>query len=80
MEKVFETPDLYLSAAIVTLLKSEPAFKVKNNHRIVFCFTISDDLYRAITAYNSGTPVDVQEYAGNLRRLRGEMLNCRYKA
>lgn len=76
MEKIFETQDLYLSAAIVTLIKTEPSYKIRNQ-RTSFCFTISDDLYRAMSDYNSDVDVPVQQFAGNLKRLRGEMLTRR---
>jgi len=76
METVLEVQDLYLSAAIVTFLKIEPSYKTRNK-KTSFCFVVSDDLYLAIRNYNSGAPVDVQEYAGNIKRLRGEMLNRR---
>ena len=69
----FETADLYLSSAICILLDTHPAFRVENG-RTLFVFPISDDLYKAMNAYNNGTPINAYEYAQTLKRLRAEML------
>ena len=52
-KKEFITPDFYLSSAISILLNLQPDFKVENG-RTLFCFPATDDLYRAMTAYNNG--------------------------
>ncbi len=72
-DRLFETPDLYLSAALVILLKIEPTFKVVRA-KTLFCFQATDDLYRAMSRYNAGVPVCAIEYSGTIRRLRAEML------
>ncbi|MCG6533891.1 MAG: hypothetical protein L7F78_04210 [Syntrophales bacterium LBB04] len=71
--KEFVTPDLYLSSAISILLNLQPTFKVENG-RTLFCFPASDDLYKAMSAYNNGIPLNAYEYAEKLKRLRGEMI------
>jgi hypothetical protein len=72
-ERVFETPDLYLSAALVTLLKLQPSFKVTRG-RTIFCFQATDDLYRAMSIYNAGVELPANEYAETIKRLRAEMI------
>ncbi len=72
-QKEFITPDLYLSSAISILLNLQPTFKVENG-RTLFCFPVSDDLYKAMTAYNNGIPLNAYEYAEKIKRMRGEML------
>ena len=72
-QKEFITPDLYLSSAISILLNLQPTFKVENG-RTLFCFLVSDDLYKAMTAYNNGIPLNAYEYAEKIKRMRGEML------
>jgi hypothetical protein len=72
-ERVFETADLYLSAALVTLLKIQPAFKVIRG-KTIFCFPATDDLYRAMSVYNAGVALSAVEYAETIKRLRAEMI------
>jgi hypothetical protein len=72
-ERVFETPDLYLSAALVMLLEARPAFKVARG-KTIFCFPATDDLYRAMSIYNAGAPLNAIEYAETIKRLRAEMI------
>jgi len=72
-QKEFETADLYLSSAITLLLKRPPNFRVENG-RTLFVFPISDDLYKAMNAYNNGVSLNAYEYAQMLKRLRAEML------
>ena len=69
----FITADLYLSSAISILLKHDPTFKVEGG-RTLFCFPISDDLYKAMMAYNKGIPLNAYEYAEKIKRLRAEMI------
>ena len=71
--RLFETPDLYLSAALVFLLHAEPSYKVING-KTFCCFPISEDLYRAMGIYNAGVPINAIEYAGVIRRLRAELI------
>lgn len=72
-QKEFISADLYLASAISFLLNTQPNFKVENG-RTLFVFPISDELYKAMNAYNNGTPINAYEYAQILRRLRAEML------
>jgi hypothetical protein len=71
-QKEFVTADLYLSSAICILLNTQPTFKVANG--TLFIFPISDDLYKAMSAYNNGIPINALEYSQMLKRLRAEML------
>lgn len=72
-QKEFETADLYLSSAICIILKTQPAFRVENG-RTLFIFPISDDLYKAMNAYNNGIVINAIEYSQMIKRLRAEML------
>lgn len=71
--KNFETADLYLASAISILLKTQPTFKADND-KILFVFEITDDLYKAMNAYNQGIPINAYDYAQTIKRLRAEML------
>ena len=72
-EKCFVTADLYLAAAVVTLLRVNPALKIENG-RVVFIFPASDELFKAMNAFNNGIPVSGYEYAQTIKRLRAEMM------
>lgn len=71
--KEFETADLYLASAISLLLKSPPNYKVENS-RTLFVYPISDDLYRAMNAFNNGIQLNAYEYSQEIKRQRAEML------
>lgn len=72
----FTTTDLYLASAVSILLQIQPKFKVENN-MVLFTFPVSDDLYRAMTAYNSGVSLNAFEFAQTIKKLRGEMYMAR---
>ncbi len=69
----FISSDLYLSSALSILLQIQPQFKVENG-RTLFVFDVSDALYKAMTDYNSGVPINAIEYTCTIKRLRSEML------
>lgn len=46
-QQEFETADFCLSSAISILLNIQPTFKVRNG-KVLYVFTIPDDLYYAI--------------------------------
>jgi hypothetical protein len=71
--KIFFSPDLYLSAALVLLLNSQPAFKLVNG-KVLFGFPITDALYRAMAEYNCGSPLNALEFSQSIKRLKSEML------
>ncbi len=73
MEKVTELSDVYLSAAVSIILNTQPTLKV-HNHRTLFCFPASDDLYKAMNDFNNGAALNALEYAQMIKRLRAEML------
>ncbi len=52
-DNVFFSPDLYLSAALALLLNAQPKFKLVNG-KILFGYPADDNLYRAVTDFNSG--------------------------
>lgn len=78
-QKDFETADLYLASAVSILLKTSPNYKVENR-RTLFVFPISNDLYKAMNAFNNGIQVNAYEYAQTLKYLRAEMLMRRQQA
>jgi hypothetical protein len=75
-EREFQTPDIYLSAAITIILKTEPSYVVLNG-KTFFCFPATDALYRAMFLYNSGVELDAMEFSGVIKRLRGEAITRR---
>ena len=75
-EREFQTPDIYLSAAITILLKAEPSYRVLSG-KTFFCFPATDELYRAMGQYNSGVAINAMEFSGIVKRLRGEAISRR---
>ncbi|OPY65975.1 MAG: hypothetical protein A4E63_02723 [Syntrophorhabdus sp. PtaU1.Bin050] len=75
-ERMFQTPDVYLSAAVTMLLRTEPSYQVLNG-KTFFCFPATDDLYRAMGLYNSGVEINAMEFSGVVKRLRGEAISRR---
>lgn len=75
-EREFQTPDIYLSAAITIILKTQPGYRVLNG-KTFFCFPATDELYRAMGLYNSGVEINAMEFSGVVKRLRGEAINRR---
>ena len=71
--KEFVTPDLYLCCVISILLNVQPTFKVENG-RTLFCFPASDNLYKAMTVYNNGIPINAYELCEKIKRMRAEMI------
>jgi hypothetical protein len=74
--RLFQTPDIYLSSGLTILLETEPSFIVVNG-RTLFCFSATDKLYKAMALYNAGVPINAIEFAGVIKRLRGEAINRR---
>ncbi len=74
--KEYVTADLYLSAAICTMLDINPAFKFERG-RVLFSFPMSDALHGAMNNYNAGAPINAYEFAQTIKRLRGEMMAMR---
>lgn len=73
-EREFTCSDVYLSAAISVLSKVEPHLKVSTGGRVLFCYSASDVVLAAMSAYNSGASAPLLEFASHVRRLRSEML------
>lgn len=71
--KVFFSPDLYQSAALVLLLNSQPEFKLVNG-KILFGFPVNDELYRGMAQYNCGFPLNALEFTQSIKRLKSEMM------
>ncbi|GBE37475.1 MAG TPA: hypothetical protein ENH24_00565 [Nitrospirae bacterium] len=74
--KEFTTSDLYLTSAISILLKIKPDFIVKNN-RTLFVFQVSNDLYQAMSDFNSGVAINAYDFSQMIKRMRSEMITRR---
>jgi hydrogenase maturation factor len=72
-QKEFETACLYTASIICILLGINPSYKVEKG-KTLFVFPASDDLYKAMNAYNNGIQVNAYEYASMIKRQRAEML------
>ncbi len=72
-QKDFETACLYTASIICVLLGILPTYKVENG-KTLFVFPASDDLYKAVNAYNNGIQVNAYEFASMIKRQRAEML------
>jgi hypothetical protein len=73
--KVFTTLDLYLSS-FLTLRGLTPKLEI-SNHKVVFTFPVSDDLYRFMNEYNANISVPVTDLITYIKMLRGQMLTMR---
>jgi hypothetical protein len=78
-QREFVTACLYTASIICIILGIQPSYKVENG-RTLFVFPVSDDLYKALNAYNNGIEVNAYEFASMIKRLRGEMLMRRNMA
>lgn len=73
--KTLQTLDLYLSA-FLSLSGIPPKLEV-NNGKVVFVFSVSDDLYELMMNYNSNVNVPVIDFVTAVKALRGQMLTMR---
>ncbi len=78
-KKFFVSEDLYLAAGISLLMKLSPLFEMRGD-RVVFTFEASDDLYRAVNAFNSGAPGDLCGYSRLVRSFRARVYETKNKA
>ena len=76
MQKLFETTDLYLVAAISIFSNTTPEFKFVN-HKVIFAFPADDDIYRAVAQFNSGDLINVFEFTQRIKRFRAEMFTLK---
>lgn len=74
--KIFETPDPYLTAAIVVFLKIEPEYIVYKKKTFAR-FQATDNLYQAMGAYNAGAQVSAIDYADAIKVIRAEFIRRR---
>lgn len=75
-EREFQTGDVYLAAGITVLLGTEPRYLVLNG-KTFFGFPATDDLYKAMSAFNGGMALPAIEYATVIKRIRGEAISRR---
>ena len=74
--KHLETGSLYVAGFITATLGIEPEYIARHKFTY-FLFPATDVVYQALTAFNSGEPVNAFLYAETIKRLRGEMLSRR---
>lgn len=74
--KTFETGDLYLVAALTCLLKIEPQYII-HGKKTFAQFEATDDLYRAMNAYNAGVQLPAIEYGDAIKLVRTEFIRRR---
>ena len=80
-DKLFKTTDPYLSGAIevITNNKIAASFEVIRG-RTLAVFPQSDELYRAMNAFNSGASFPLIEYAEAVRRIKSEFITRKNQA
>jgi hypothetical protein len=66
----YVTSDPYLAAAITEQLQIDPTPVVQNGWTH-FCYPVSDKLYEAVNAFNSGIALNAFDYSQTIKRLRG---------
>jgi hypothetical protein len=75
---LFRIHDIYLAAFLILL---EFACTLEKNpekaNDIFFCFEPSDNLYKALQAFNEGCPVDVAAFSREIKRLRAIMYEAK---
>jgi hypothetical protein len=76
MKELFETPDIWLAAAIACFAGIEPNYSNRNG-RIVFLFPKSDAVYRAMSDYNSDEPLPSFTFAQQSRELKGRLMRLK---
>ena len=73
--QTFKTLDIYLSA-FLAISGIRPTLEV-NNGKVLFTFSVTEDLYTFITSYNSNMAVKVTDFVTAIKALRGQMLTIR---
>ncbi len=74
-QKSIQILDIYLSAYF-SLCGISPKLEI-NNGRVVFVFSVSDDLYKLMVNYNSNVNVPVTDFVTTVKTLRGQLLTMR---
>jgi hypothetical protein len=73
MLREFQTSDSCLAAVIAILLNIQPVFRMQNQ-KVIFCFPASDDIYRALSDFNNGIPINSFELVQMIKRFRAELM------
>lgn len=76
MQKLFETTDLYLAAAISIFAAITPELKIIN-HKVIFVFPASDEVYKVINEYDTGAMVKAVHFASVVKNLESQALSIR---
>lgn len=75
-DKVFQTLDIYLSS-FLSMSGFHPKLEVNDSGKVIFVFTLTDDLATLMVVYNNNVPVPVADFVTTLKTLRGQMLTRR---
>ncbi len=74
-QKIFSTLDLYL-ASFLSLHNVEPKLEFQGN-RVVFTFTVTDELYKLSSSFNANVSVPVTDFVQRVKELRSHMITIR---
>lgn len=75
-DKTFQTLDIYLSS-FLSLSGFPPQLEVNESGKVIFVFTLTDDLAALMMRYNNNDKVPVSDFVTTLKALRGQMLTRR---
>lgn len=76
-EKKFQTLDIYLSS-FLSLSGFPPGLEVNNDGKVVFVFTLNDELGACMSTFINNNPVPVADFVTALKSLRGQMLSKKF--
>ncbi|MEW6214671.1 MAG: DUF5659 domain-containing protein [Nitrospirota bacterium] len=74
-QKTFTTLDIGLASFLE--LHNLPVKLEVNNGKVIFTFSVNEDLYKLIMDYNSNVSVRVLDFVTTLKKLRGQLLTLR---
>ncbi len=75
-DKTFQTLDIYLSS-FLSMSGFPPQLEVNESGKVIFVFTLTDDLAALMMLYNNNDKVPVSDFVTTLKTLRGQMLTRR---
>jgi hypothetical protein len=77
MLREWTATDVFLASFLSCSLNVEPNFKFVRG-RVVFVFSATDELYRAIAAFNSDEPIAALSFSETVKELRGRMMRIKH--
>ncbi|OHE56890.1 MAG: hypothetical protein A2Z47_10605 [Thermodesulfovibrio sp. RBG_19FT_COMBO_42_12] len=76
-KKVFTTLDAYLSGFLVLKGFNPSLIPQDSGNKIIFAFHATEDLYKAITNYNTGAKVEADRLALAIKNLKSQNFSLR---